>query len=63
MRYQDPQDSIAFAYEKEGTWYQLKGHLPGQVEKTDKRAEVAKILAPINPSVILCIGLNYKEHA
>ncbi|KAK5745981.1 hypothetical protein LTR17_001111 [Elasticomyces elasticus] len=31
--------------------------------KTDKIVEVSEVLAPYVPDTILCIGLNYKEHA
>jgi len=30
---------------------------------TTERADVAKLLAPIVPTQILCIGLNYRQHA
>ncbi|HEV2331187.1 MAG TPA: fumarylacetoacetate hydrolase family protein [Verrucomicrobiae bacterium] len=30
---------------------------------TSERVEVAKLLAPIQPSAIICIGLNYRKHA
>ncbi|KAK4954230.1 2-keto-4-pentenoate hydratase 2-oxohepta-3-ene-1,7-dioic acid hydratase [Elasticomyces elasticus] len=31
--------------------------------KSDKVVEVGEVLAPYVPDTILCIGLNYKEHA
>ena len=30
---------------------------------TDETADVARLLAPIEPRQILCIGLNYRRHA
>jgi len=30
---------------------------------TDTFAPIVKLLAPIQPTVIFCIGLNYKIHA
>ncbi len=41
----------------------LAGELLGGLEATGKMAHVAKLLAPIVPSAILCIGLNYRQHA
>lgn len=40
----------------------LSGDPLGGVVKTDDRVEVKKILAPIDPVNILCIGLNYRKH-
>ncbi len=41
----------------------LKGDLFGQHEVTQQRAIVDTLLAPIDPTAILCIGLNYRLHA
>jgi 2-keto-4-pentenoate hydratase/2-oxohepta-3-ene-1,7-dioic acid hydratase in catechol pathway len=30
---------------------------------TDEKAEVTKLLAPVQPTAIICIGLNYRQHA
>ena len=35
----------------------------GEVKITNERIEVASILAPIEPSTIYGIGLNYRKHA
>lgn len=35
----------------------------GDLEVTDKKVEVAKLLAPVEPKNIICIGLNYRKHA
>ena len=32
-------------------------------EITDRESNMVKLLAPIEPPVILCIGLNYRKHA
>jgi len=37
--------------------------LLGPFRVTDQRLAVEKLLAPIVPADILCIGLNYREHA
>jgi hypothetical protein len=30
-------------------------------EVTDRKSTIVKILAPIEPRVILCVGLNYRK--
>ncbi|GAG15248.1 unnamed protein product, partial [marine sediment metagenome] len=41
----------------------LEGDIASGFSDTGALATVEKILAPILPSDILCIGLNYKRHA
>ena len=41
----------------------LEGDIYTDFSNTGKRKPVKKILTPISPSVIFCIGLNYKLHA
>ena len=41
----------------------ITGDLFDRPIATDTRAEVAQLLAPIDPRAIFCIGLNYKSHA
>ena len=41
----------------------LQGELFGALEKTGNTAPIHKRLAPLEPSNILCIGLNYHAHA
>ncbi len=41
----------------------LEGTLFGPLEKTGKSVPIHKRLAPLAPSNILCIGLNYHAHA
>ena len=41
----------------------LEGALFGPLRDTDTVAKVDKLLAPLEPRDILCIGLNYKAHA
>ena len=41
----------------------LEGDIYGQYSDTGQAAQVDKLLAPIAPVDILCIGLNYKFHA
>ncbi len=41
----------------------ISGDLFGAYQLTDETAAVQKLLAPVLPPSILCVGLNYKEHA
>jgi 2-keto-4-pentenoate hydratase/2-oxohepta-3-ene-1,7-dioic acid hydratase in catechol pathway len=41
----------------------LSGDLFGAYQLTDETATVQKLLTPVLPPSILCVGLNYKEHA
>jgi 2-keto-4-pentenoate hydratase/2-oxohepta-3-ene-1,7-dioic acid hydratase in catechol pathway len=64
IRFVTPQGTIKFASQQaDGSALEIEGDLFGDFRVTDRRAEVAKLLAPIQPTVFLCIGLNYKRHA
>ncbi len=41
----------------------IEGHIFDQYEVTDRVVHIEKVLAPIVPPTILCIGLNYRQHA
>src|SRR5438309_10776505 len=47
----------------EFTACRIDGVIPNQLRVTAEVVPVDKILSPIVPSDILCIGLNYREHA
>jgi 2-keto-4-pentenoate hydratase/2-oxohepta-3-ene-1,7-dioic acid hydratase in catechol pathway len=59
IRYADGRGSIGFASDG----YKIQGEIYGSYEITDERADVQKLLAPVVPSSVLCIGLNYRRHA
>src|SRR5829696_4401548 len=48
---------------KDDTARVLKGGFDSGFEPTRFTARVKKLLAPLVPTDILCIGLNYREHA
>jgi 2-keto-4-pentenoate hydratase/2-oxohepta-3-ene-1,7-dioic acid hydratase in catechol pathway len=53
-----------YVAEREGTWRLVEGDAFGsftEVAEVDK--DTAKLLAPVSPSKIVCVGLNYKDHA
>jgi 2-keto-4-pentenoate hydratase/2-oxohepta-3-ene-1,7-dioic acid hydratase in catechol pathway len=41
----------------------IKGELFGEWRVTEETLQIDKLLAPIVPTDILCIGINYREHA
>jgi len=41
----------------------IDGDIFGAWSPTSERADVAKLLAPVVPTQIYCIGLNYRRHA
>lgn len=43
--------------------YRITGDLLGDFKVTSEKLPIEKLLAPIIPTDILCIGLNYREHA
>lgn len=43
-------------------YYVLEGDLFNYT-RTSEKAVIKKLLAPLEPAAILCIGLNYKKHA
>ena len=64
IRYQSPTGEIGYAQQQaDGTATRLRGELFTGFTATSEKAEVAKLLAPLDPRAILCIGLNYRQHA
>ncbi len=41
----------------------IQGDILGDFEVTDKQVQVKMLLSPVQPTAILCIGLNYRMHA
>ena len=41
----------------------LSGDIFGDFQLTDQTLRIAKLLSPVVPTTILCIGLNYRFHA
>lgn len=64
IRYQDDAGNVAFAAEQnDGRVIEIRGDVFAQYEVTETAAQVHRRLAPIVPSMIWCIGLNYRHHA
>ena len=64
VRYQSAEGAASFgAQQADGSVTRIEGDIFGDYSDTGEKADVAKILAPIEPRDILCIGLNYRKHA
>jgi 2-keto-4-pentenoate hydratase/2-oxohepta-3-ene-1,7-dioic acid hydratase in catechol pathway len=64
IRHQDAGGRIAYAsLQGDGSALEIKGDIFGKYEVTSTKVTVGKLLAPVVPAAILCIGLNYKHHA
>lgn len=64
IRYSDRQGAIHHGAEQpDGSVRRIAGDIYGKHAVTGEMADVAKLLAPIVPAQILCIGLNYGRHA
>ena len=64
IRFANPQGRIAYANQQnDGSAFVIEGDIFGDFRVTDQKAEIEKLLAPVQPFAIICIGLNYKFHA
>ncbi|MCF8067375.1 MAG: fumarylacetoacetate hydrolase family protein [Desulfobacterales bacterium] len=64
IRFLDENDEVYFGYNyHDGIATLLEGDLFGDLIDTGEKIQVKKILAPLQPQAILCIGLNYHQHA
>lgn len=64
IRFQSQNGAIGYAAKQpDGSALALEGDLFGGFKRTDRKVQVAKLLAPLEPTALLCIGLNYRFHA
>jgi 2-keto-4-pentenoate hydratase/2-oxohepta-3-ene-1,7-dioic acid hydratase in catechol pathway len=64
IRYSDKHHAIHYAIQHaDGRFERLDGCVFEHPTPSGEVADVAKLLAPINPVAIYCIGLNYRRHA
>ena len=64
IRYQSPTGEIDYAQEDvDGSATKLRGSLYQGFTPTGEVAPVVRVLAPLLPTAIICIGLNYRQHA
>jgi len=63
-RYQSSTGEIHYAQEHaDGTATRLRGSLFEGLTPTSEPVEISRRLAPLDPTALLCIGLNYRQHA
>ena len=64
IRYQNSQGQIHYgAQQPDGSVRQITGDIFGSFEVSKQPADIKHLKAPIAPTNILCIGLNYRQHA
>ncbi|HXR46390.1 MAG TPA: fumarylacetoacetate hydrolase family protein [Candidatus Limnocylindrales bacterium] len=64
IRCRDYDGNIVYAAQQaNGSALKLLGDIFVSPEVTSEKVEVAKLLAPVQPCSIICIGLNYRKHA
>jgi 2-keto-4-pentenoate hydratase/2-oxohepta-3-ene-1,7-dioic acid hydratase in catechol pathway len=57
-------DGVAYAaLQPDGSARAITGDIFGEFKVTDQTVALGKRLAPLQPTNLLCIGLNYKKHA
>ena len=60
----DDEGQARYVAEREGKWRLVSGDMFGDFkEGAEISSEGARLLAPVEPSKIVCVGLNYKDHA
>lgn len=63
IRYQDSQSEVSYGAQTDAGTYKIDGCIFGDHTVSTTEADVQKLLAPIDPPTIYCIGLNYLFHA
>lgn len=64
-RFQDDVSRVRYGTDlrDDGTALLLEGAKLDALEQRDERVRVRKLLAPLRPPDVFCIGLNYRKHA
>jgi len=58
------QDAARYAAEREGRWHLVDGDIFGSYRhESELQPDGLEILAPVQPSKLVCVGLNYRDHA
>lgn len=63
IRYLNEQNIIECGLQHDGWTERLIGDIFDEIQPSGEKASVVKLLAPVVPTTILCIGLNYRHHA
>lgn len=63
IRHLTPSGPAWASLQPDGSARAIEGDILGDWRVTDDAVKLGKLLAPLQPSNLLCIGLNYKKHA
>jgi 2-keto-4-pentenoate hydratase/2-oxohepta-3-ene-1,7-dioic acid hydratase in catechol pathway len=64
IRYEDANGNARYGcLQPDGSALEVDGDVFGRFAVSRRRATVGKLLAPVQPTNLLCIGLNYRRHA
>ena len=64
IRYLNKRETVGFAaLQPDGSVIQVVGGIYESPNLTGEKAGVVKLLAPIEPTTIICVGLNYQRRA
>jgi 2-keto-4-pentenoate hydratase/2-oxohepta-3-ene-1,7-dioic acid hydratase in catechol pathway len=64
IRYENPEGHARHgSLQADGSALEIEGDIYGPFKVTARPAVVRKLLAPVEPVNLLCIGLNYRHHA
>ena len=62
-RYANEFGRVGYAAERDGGYYAIDGDIFDSCSVSDRRVEWRAVLAPVAPTAIIGIGLNYRRHA
>jgi 2-keto-4-pentenoate hydratase/2-oxohepta-3-ene-1,7-dioic acid hydratase in catechol pathway len=64
IRYLNQLGEVGYAAQQpDGSALKIAGDIFNSPKVTAEKVSVAKLLAPVQPTSIICIGLNYRRHA
>ncbi len=64
VRFEDSAGAVHYGeWVDEGSARLIEGTIFGIFRVTDRVVRIGKLLAPVEPRTILCVGLNYRQHA
>ncbi len=63
IRHLSPSGPAHAALQPDGSAREIAGDILGEFRVNDRTVQPGKLLAPLQPSGILAIGLNYRKHA
>jgi 2-keto-4-pentenoate hydratase/2-oxohepta-3-ene-1,7-dioic acid hydratase in catechol pathway len=63
IRFIDSADNTGYGAQHDSGVTRIDGCIFGEFSDTGESVEVKKLLAPVEPKAIPCIGLNYRKHA